>query len=225
MRPGLGRSLSPPRRLGGWGDPLGAISKWGRASSHDGDNMLRQARRYAACLLFSSLLQASGSGSVCHATCASTSWSIRFFFEGAMLTACLTQSRQLDRPADGIGRWTRGQHLRQAPGEQRGLDVFKIYQFLCKLMQDIYPQSGVPGPVRPRGSGTPVCAACLKFTNSSVNWCRTYPQSGVPGPVRPKARRANVVVHRPALIISGKQILLLFATSVSVKQLQGSICM
>ena len=38
MRPGLGRSLSPPRRLGGWGDPLGAISKWGRASSHDGDN-------------------------------------------------------------------------------------------------------------------------------------------------------------------------------------------
>ena len=104
MRPGLGRSLSPPRRLGGWGDPLGATSKWGRASSHDGDNMLRQARRYAACLLFSSLLQASGSGSVCHATCASTSWSIRFFSEGAMLTACLTQSRQLDRPADGIGR-------------------------------------------------------------------------------------------------------------------------
>ena len=38
MRPGLGRSLSPPRRLGGWGDPLGTISKWGRASSHDGDN-------------------------------------------------------------------------------------------------------------------------------------------------------------------------------------------
>ena len=26
------------------------------------------------------------------------------FFFGAMLTACLTQSRQLDRPADGIGR-------------------------------------------------------------------------------------------------------------------------
>ena len=38
MRPGLGRSLSPPRRLGGWGDPLGTISKRGRASSHDGDN-------------------------------------------------------------------------------------------------------------------------------------------------------------------------------------------
>ena len=40
MRPGLGRSLrslNPPRRLGGWGDPLGTISKWGRASSHDGD--------------------------------------------------------------------------------------------------------------------------------------------------------------------------------------------
>jgi hypothetical protein len=31
MRPGLGRSLrslNPPRRLGGWGDPLGTISKW-----------------------------------------------------------------------------------------------------------------------------------------------------------------------------------------------------
>ena len=30
MRPELGRSLTPPRRLGGWGDPLGTISKWGR---------------------------------------------------------------------------------------------------------------------------------------------------------------------------------------------------
>ena len=223
MRPGLGRSLSPPRRLGGWGDPLGAISKWGRASSHDGDNMLRQARRYAACLLFSSLLQASGSGSVCHATCASTSWSIRFFFR-----RCHADSLLNSKPSAGPSSWRHwevNEGTTSSTSTWWALDVFKIYQFLCKLMQDIYPQSGVPGPVRPRGSGTPVCAACLKFTNSSVNWCRTYPQSGVPGPVRPKARRANVVVHRPALIISGKQILLLFATSVSVKQLQGSICM
>ena len=36
MRPGLGRSLTPPRRLGGWGTPLGTISKWGRVTATRG---------------------------------------------------------------------------------------------------------------------------------------------------------------------------------------------
>jgi hypothetical protein len=60
MRPGLGRSLrslNPPRRLGGWGDPLGTISKWGRASSHDGDirALMRPLER---CCFFSAQMPA-----------------------------------------------------------------------------------------------------------------------------------------------------------------------
>ena len=111
MRPGLGRSLSPPRRLGGWGDPLGTISKWGRASSHDGDNRASTSPLERCCFFLPRCPQASTG--LCRGRAARVRASRMFGLRTARLqehrhhvhlTISLTQSRQLDRPAHGIGR-------------------------------------------------------------------------------------------------------------------------
>ena len=115
MRPGLGRSLSAPQEVGWWGDPLGTkVSKWGHAIAtgpHEESEGSQQARwddvsfffvlpgRPRRSALFRRVYPVRADTML-----GQNFKSIEHRHRVHLTVAYLTQSRQLDHPADDIGR-------------------------------------------------------------------------------------------------------------------------
>ena len=116
MRPGLGRSLSPPQEVGWWGDPLGTkVSKWGHTIAtgpHEESEGSKQACWDDVSFFFvlpgrprrSALFRRVYPVRADTMLGQKNFKSIEHRHRVHLTVAYLTQSRQLDHPADDIGR-------------------------------------------------------------------------------------------------------------------------